>query len=126
MRMKTIHFLLERVGLEKGRVLFKMKAHKSIHLYVSSCPCGNATIRKWAKGGSRFEGFDDDDDAESRTRTVYNAKTKARNPFLPLDVQRGSVAVAMKKATTTTKNEEGDDNPSSAARRYYMKMEPSL
>ena len=109
-------FLLERVGLEKGRVLFKMKAHKSIHLYVSSCPCGNATIRKWAKGGSRFEGFDDDDDDANRELGPFTMpKQKHETPFLPLDVQRGSVAVAMKKATTTTKNEEGDDNPSSAA-----------
>ena len=107
-------FLLERVGLEKGRVLFKMKAHKSIHLYVSSCPCGNATIRKWAKGGSRFEGFDDgDDDANRELGPFTMPKQKHETPFLPLDVQRGSVAVAMKKATTTTKNEEGDDNPSS-------------
>ena len=47
-------FLLERVKRDDGgddRVLFQMKTHKSIHLYVSSCPCGNATIRKWAKGG---------------------------------------------------------------------------
>lgn len=106
-------FLLERIentaddGKDSGsdRILFRMKAHKSIHLYVSSCPCGNATIRKWAKGGM------DDGNGDKLGPFTIPAQTH-ETPFLPLDVQRGSVAVALKKATTssmTARSDEDDD-----------------
>lgn len=36
----------ERTGTRRMRV----KRGMSLHLYVSSAPCGNATVRRWAKG----------------------------------------------------------------------------
>ena len=106
-------FLLERIentaddGKDGGRdrILFRMKAHKSIHLYVSSCPCGNATVRKWAKGGM------EDGNGDKLGPFTMPAQTH-ETPFLPLDAQRGSVAVALKKATTssmTARSDEDDD-----------------
>jgi hypothetical protein len=29
--------------------LFKLRSHYSLHLYTSSAPCGNASIKKWGK-----------------------------------------------------------------------------
>ena len=112
-------FLLERVKRDDdgggNRVLFQMKTHKSIHLYVSSCPCGNATIRKWAKGG-----MDDGNDTKIGPFTMPTQTHET--PFLPLDVQKGSVAVALKKATVVSmpaKNDEDDDASSASVAALY-------
>ena len=85
-----------------------MKTHKSIHLYVSSCPCGNATIRKWAKGG-----IDDGNDTKIGPFTM--PKQTHETPFLPLDVQKGSRSSGVEESDggLTAKNDEDDDNPSS-------------
>ena len=33
--------------------LFRLRSEVSIHLYTSSSPCGNASVKRWAKGGLR-------------------------------------------------------------------------
>ena len=89
-------FFLEKVddeSSESRQQKFRKRERMSLHLYVSSCPCGNATIRKWAKGGQ----------SEARYETLgeFEIPKQKHDTFLPLDVCKGSVAISMKKATTT-------------------------
>ena len=37
-------------GRGTARAVMRVKPGVSLHLYVSSAPCGNATVRRWAKG----------------------------------------------------------------------------
>ena len=45
--------------------LYRLRPEITLHLYTSSSPCGNASVKKWAKGGIRttLNGNDDDDDS---------------------------------------------------------------
>jgi len=38
---------------DKDDNLFRLRSEVSIHLYTSSSPCGNASVKRWAKGGLR-------------------------------------------------------------------------
>ena len=38
---------------DKDDSLFRLRSEVSIHLYTSSSPCGNASVKRWAKGGLR-------------------------------------------------------------------------
>ena len=42
--------VLERVTSPSPRGAFRVAAGVDFHLYVSSAPCGNATVKRWAKG----------------------------------------------------------------------------
>ena len=37
-------------AIEKGVEKLVMRSNVSLHLYISSAPCGNACVRRWAKG----------------------------------------------------------------------------
>ncbi len=40
-------------AIEKGVEKLVMRSNVSLHLYISSAPCGNACVRRWAKGRAR-------------------------------------------------------------------------
>ena len=40
-------------AMEKGVEKLVMRSNVSLHLYISSAPCGNACVRRWAKGRAR-------------------------------------------------------------------------
>ena len=65
----------------------------SFHLYASSAPCGNATVKKWARGAK--ETFDDSLGPFALPRRVENEHDKKNNAFG--SVSQGQLAFLWKR-----------------------------
>lgn len=52
----------EAFQIESGRYLWRLRDDVTLHLYTSSQPCGNATIKRWAKGSRAVQYPDLPDD----------------------------------------------------------------
>jgi len=92
-----------------GVVKLAMRAHVSLHLYVSSAPCGNACVRRWAKGRAR------------RRRDDLGRAETPSEPHAPLSrsaCDAGQVALCVKSVKRSK-----DDAPSERVRAMLERGE---
>ena len=94
-------FFLEREDEEEGG-RFKVREGLSLHLYVSSCPCGNATLRRWGKCGNERQ-WEQLDEFTLPDQTPHQA-------FHALDAENGQCAIALKKAIPSGEFSEQTDD----------------
>ena len=86
-------FLIDQISTDSEYVIFENEISKAIddckiHFYVSSQPCGNACIRKWAK--SQKEVYDESDILPIQNHSGFSAHA----------IKEGQCALTFKKDST--------------------------
>jgi hypothetical protein len=85
--------ILRRVSNSDGRVRFALKQGVTLHMYTSSAPCGNATIKKFAKmQGERFINELGPDEWPTTTHGVcYRCQSQRNRRFHPIPANSASI-----------------------------------